>query len=70
MRLASLEGKLAAALAVAIVVAASGAAYATSWSGSPWFGATATVLVLVAPALLFARSLARPVAALIRALSG
>ena len=70
MRLASLEGKLAAALAVAIVVAASGAAFATRWSGSSWFGAAATVLVLVAPALLFARSLARPVAALIRALSG
>ena len=70
MRLSSLEGKLTAALAVAIVTAASGAALATSWSGSPWLGAAITVLLLVVPALLFARALARPVAALIRALSG
>ena len=70
MRLASLEGKLAAALAVAIVIAASGGAFATSWSGSPWLGVAVTVLLLVVPALLFARSLAQPVAALIRALSG
>ena len=70
MRLASLEGKLAAALAVALAVSASGAAVATHWTGSPWFGAAVTVLLLVVPALLFARALARPVAALIRALSG
>ncbi|RYD14212.1 MAG: ATP-binding protein [Lysobacteraceae bacterium] len=70
MRLASLEGKLAAALAVAIVVAAGIAAFVTLWSGSPWLGATTTVLLLALPALLFARALARPVAALIRALSG
>ena len=70
MRFLSLEGKLAAALAVALVAAAAGAAFATLWSGSAWFGAAVTVLLLAVPALMFARSLARPVAALIRALSG
>lgn len=70
MRLASLEGKLAAALAVAIAAAAVLAAFVTHGSGSPWLGAAATVLLLALPALLFARALARPVAALIRALSG
>ena len=70
MRLVSLEGKLTAALAVMLVAATSLAAAATYWLKSPWFGAMAAVLVLAIPALFFARALARPVAALIRALSG
>ncbi len=70
MRLISLEGKLAAALCVVMIVAAALAAWATIWLGSPWLGAGAAVLALALPALIFARALARPVAALIRALSG
>src|ERR1700754_1749570 len=70
MRLVSLEGKLTAALAVMLVAATSLAAAATYWLKSPWFGAMAAVLVLALPAIFFARALARPVAALIRALSG
>ncbi|GAA0718597.1 sensor histidine kinase [Dokdonella soli] len=70
MRMVSLEGKLAAALAVAVVVAAALAACATIWFASPWVGAAAAVLALGIPALVFAHLLARPIAALIRALSG
>lgn len=70
MRLISLEGKLAVALAVAVLVAALLAAWATAWFASPWLGAAAAMLALALPALLFAHVLARPVAALIRALSG
>jgi two-component system nitrogen regulation sensor histidine kinase NtrY len=70
VRLLSLEGKLAAALFVAMIAAASFAAAATLWFGSPWYGAGAAVLALGIPAVIFARALARPVAALIRALSG
>src|SRR5690606_690098 len=70
MRLLSLEGKLAAALAAAVVAAGVLAAAATTWLESAWLGATAAVLVLALPALVFAHLLARPVAALIRALSG
>ncbi|HEY6986109.1 MAG TPA: ATP-binding protein [Rhodanobacteraceae bacterium] len=70
MRFVSLEGKLAAALAVVLIAAAALAAGATYWLKSPWYGAAAAVLVLVIPAIVFARALAQPVAALIRALSG
>ncbi|MFI4968950.1 MAG: sensor histidine kinase [Lysobacterales bacterium] len=70
MRLVSLEGKLAAALAAAVLAAAALAAWTTTWFASPWYGAAAAVLALALPALLFARMLASPVAALIRALSG
>ncbi|MEO6688583.1 MAG: ATP-binding protein [Dokdonella sp.] len=70
MRLISLEGKLAAALCVVMIAAAVLAAWATVWLASPSLGAGAAVLALALPALIFARSLARPVAALIRALSG
>jgi nitrogen fixation/metabolism regulation signal transduction histidine kinase len=70
MRKVSLEGKLAAALAAAVVAAAALAAWATVWLKSPQLGAAAAVLGLALPALLFARQLARPVTALIRALSG
>ena len=70
MRLISLEGKLAAALAVALVAAATLAAWATTRFASPWLGAAVAILALALPALVFARALARPVAELIRALSG
>jgi two-component system nitrogen regulation sensor histidine kinase NtrY len=70
MRLISLEGKLAAALCVALIAAAVLAAWATIWLASPWLAAGAAVLALALPALIFARALGRPVAALIRALSG
>jgi nitrogen fixation/metabolism regulation signal transduction histidine kinase len=70
MRLVSLEGKLAAALCAVLIAAAALAAGATAWLKSPWYGAAAAVLVLAIPAFVFARALARPVAALIRALSG
>ena len=70
MRLVSLEGKLTAALAVTLVAAAALAAVATQWFASAWVGAAAAVLVLALPAVFFARALAQPVAALIRALSG
>lgn len=70
MRLLSLEGKLAAALATAVIAAALLAAWATVWLGSPWLGVGATLIALALPALVFAHLLARPVAALIRALSG
>jgi len=70
MRLVSLEGKLTAALAATLLAAAALAAFATQWFASAWLGAAAAVLVLALPALLFARALAQPVAALIRALSG
>ncbi len=70
MRLVSLEGKLAAALAAMLLAAAALAAGATWWLKSPWFGAAAAILALGLPAIFFARALARPVAALIRALSG
>ena len=70
MRWISLEGKLAAALAVAVVAAAALSAWTTRWLGSPWLGILATVFLLALPALVFARLLAQPVAALIRALSG
>jgi nitrogen fixation/metabolism regulation signal transduction histidine kinase len=70
MRLVSLEGKLAAALFAMLLAAAGLAAAATHWLKSPWYGAAAAVLALGLPAIFFARALARPVAALIRALSG
>lgn len=70
MRLISLEGKLTAALSAAVVAAAALSAYATAWLGSATLGAGAAVLALALPALVFSHLLARPVAALIRALSG
>ena len=70
MRLFSLEGKLAAALALASLISALTAAWLTHRSGSPWLAAGVAVLVLILPAIALARFLARPVAALIRALSG
>jgi nitrogen fixation/metabolism regulation signal transduction histidine kinase len=70
MRLVSLEGKLAAALAAMLLTASALAAAATYWLKSPWYGAAIAIFVLGLPAIFFARALARPVAALIRALSG
>lgn len=70
MRMFSLEGKLAAALAATSTVSALLAAWLSQVADSPWLGAGGTLLVLLLPAIVLARALARPVAALIRALSG
>ena len=70
MRALSLEGKLAAALGLAIAGAALAGAWLSQWLQSVWFAAALTLALLLLPALLFARSMARPVTDLIRALSG
>ncbi|MBX3700963.1 MAG: ATP-binding protein [Dokdonella sp.] len=70
MRLFSLEGKLAAALMAAIVGAAALTAALWRWLDSPLLAAGVAVVLLAVPALLAARTLAQPVAMLIRALSG
>ncbi len=70
MRLFSLEGKLAAALFAAIVVSAAATVLLLHRLDTPWLAGVAAVLLLSLPALVCARRLARPVAALIRALSG
>ncbi|MGA9422265.1 MAG: ATP-binding protein [Rhodanobacteraceae bacterium] len=70
MRLVSLEGKLAVALAATLVAAATSTAALVVWLGSVWVAATAAILFLAFPVLFFARRLGQPVAQLIRALSG
>jgi nitrogen fixation/metabolism regulation signal transduction histidine kinase len=70
MRRTSLEGKLAAALLAVLAVAAAVTAGLVRWLDAAWLGATLAVILLLLPALALARRLARPVAALIRALSG
>ena len=70
MRIFSLEGKLAAALLLWSILTALGVVLLDRWLDSPQLAAAAGVAALCLPALLFARRLARPVASLIRALSG
>lgn len=70
MRWFSLEGKLAATAALAIVVATVLAAFLTEWLQSPLAAALLTIVVLIVPAMLLAQRLAQPVTTLIRALSG
>ena len=70
MRIFSLEGKLAAALLLWSILTALGVVLLDRWLDSPQLAAVAGVAALCLPALLFARRLARPVASLIRALSG
>lgn len=70
MRLVSLEGKLAAALFAACVAAAGLAALLSSWLDSVWLGAITAVLLLGVPALIGGHLFGRPVAELIRALTG
>ncbi|MGB4859592.1 MAG: ATP-binding protein [Dokdonella sp.] len=70
MRWFSLEGKLAATAGLAIIFAAVLAAALTQWLGSAAIAATATVALLLAPALMLAQRLAQPVTSLIRALAG
>jgi two-component system, NtrC family, nitrogen regulation sensor histidine kinase NtrY len=70
MRIFSLEGKLAAALAFWSILTAGIAAALVGWLESPGLAAAVGVLVMFLPGLFLARRLARPVAALIRALSG
>ncbi len=70
MRIFSLEGKLAAALALWSILTACLVAGLVTWLHSPDQAAVIAVLLMCLLGLLLARTLARPVAALIRALSG
>lgn len=70
MRIFSLEGKLAAALIAWSVLTAGSGVMLSRWLDSATLGATFSVLALLLPALWLARQLGRPVAQLIRALSG
>jgi nitrogen fixation/metabolism regulation signal transduction histidine kinase len=70
MRIFSLEGKLAAALALWAAVTAAAVFGFAKWLDSLFLGAAFGVLAMLIPGLLFARYMARPVAALIRTLSG
>ncbi|HET9034430.1 MAG TPA: ATP-binding protein [Dokdonella sp.] len=70
MRIFSLEGKLAAALLLWSILTAACVALLIAWLDTPVIAATFAVLILCLPGLWLARRLARPVAALIRALSG
>lgn len=70
MRIFSLEGKLAAALTFWSLLSAVVLILWMKWFDSVVWAVAAMALVQVIPALLFARQLASPVAALIRALSG
>ncbi len=70
MRIFSLEGKLAAAFALWSILTACVVAVLVAWLHAPEQAAVIAVLVLCLPGLFLARALARPVAALIRALSG
>ena len=70
MRFFSLEGKLAAALVAWSVLTAAVMVVAWYGLGSMAWAVAAAILVLLLPALLLARMLAKPVALLIRALAG
>ena len=70
MRIFSLEGKLTAALMLWSVLTALAVVALDRWLDSPQLAGVAAVVALCLPGLLLARHLARPVAGLIRALSG
>jgi two-component system, NtrC family, nitrogen regulation sensor histidine kinase NtrY len=70
MRIFSLEGKLAAALAFWSMLSAASFTALLGWLESPGLAAACSVIFLFLPGLYLARRLASPVAALIRALSG
>lgn len=70
MRLLSLEGKLAAAMAFAAALAAGLTAVLLAWLPMPWGAAAAAFVAVLPVAMLAARLMARPVVELIRALSG
>jgi len=70
MRLFSLEGKLAAAIAASSLMTAIAAAWLAIALDSVLLGALLAAVLLLAPALIVSRFLARPVARLIRTLSG
>lgn len=70
MRIFSLEGKLAAALTFWSLLTTLVLALCLEWLDSVIWAVAATALVLAIPGLVFARRLASPVAALIRALTG
>lgn len=70
MRFFSLEGKLAAALISWSVLSAAVMVATWHWLGSMTWAVVAAIVLLLLPALMLARLLARPVAMLIRALAG
>jgi two-component system, NtrC family, nitrogen regulation sensor histidine kinase NtrY len=70
MRIFSLEGKLAAALAFWSILTAGSVTVLLGWLESPGLAAALGVAAVFLPGLYLARRLASPVAALIRALSG
>ncbi len=70
MRIFSLEGKLAGALVAWSALTAGLGIVFTDWLDSVPLGAAAAILVLLLPGLWLARQLGRPVAQLIRALTG
>ncbi|MGB0132608.1 sensor histidine kinase [Dokdonella sp.] len=70
MRIFSLEGKLAAALFGWSLLTVTVLYVILFWVESMLLAAMATVVIMLLPTLVFARRLARPVAGLIRALSG
>ena len=69
MRFFSLEGKLAALLAAALIAGCAVTTLLALWLPS-WFAAALAVAVLVVPVLLLAHAAAKPVQSLMRALSG
>lgn len=70
MRIFSLEGKLVGVLVLWSVLAAGLAVLLVPIIESHWLVAVLVIGILLMPALMLGRQLARPVAALIRALSG
>ena len=69
MRPFSLEGKLAALLAVAVVAGCVVTAAIAYWLSSPWYAAGAAILVLSLPLMTIARATIQPLQSLLRALS-
>ncbi len=70
MRRFSLEGRLALVVAVAAAVGGAAGITAQAWLGDPWFAAVCASGLLLPLAIWLAHALARPVAALMRALAG
>ena len=69
MRFFSLEGKLAAVLAAVLVVACAASAALAYWV-PPWLAAIAACIALALPVVMLAQATSKPVASLMRALSG
>jgi len=70
MRVFSLEGKLAAMLALVAAVAALLGTVLGNWLGAPWLGVGFALLLVGAAIPVVARALVAPLLSLVRALSG